>query len=110
MATLIVTYTYFAVIFLASVDLSRADLEDYLVCYEHFKVMSDDLFGDLSNNPEKFNSLFNEVICTHELDYEKCKAGLETWWPRLSPIIFTLETSDLLTQTICYKDSQVHTE
>ena len=68
--------------------------------------MTDELFADLSLHPEKYYHIFDEVICSNEQDFEKCKLGLETWWPLISIKIFTMETSDLLTQTICYKDTQ----
>ena len=81
----------------------NADLEDYLTCYENFKVMTDDLFTQFSQKPEAWFHLFNEAICSYEENPEECTQILELWWPQVSPIIFTLESSDLLVQTICYK-------
>ena len=81
----------------------QADLEDYLTCYENFKVMTDDLFTQLSQKPEDFLHLINEAICSYEDNPEQCLIGFQLWWPQISPRIFTLEGSDLLVQTICYK-------
>ena len=81
----------------------QADLEDYLTCYENFKVMTDDLFTQMSQKPDGFLHLLNEAICSYEDNPEQCLVGFQLWWPQIAPKIFTLEQSDLLVQTICYK-------
>ena len=81
----------------------QADLEDYLTCYANFKVIADDLFTQLSQKPDAFLQWLDEAICSYEENPEQCLIGFQLWWPQISPRIFTLEDSDLLVQSICYK-------
>ena len=81
----------------------QADLEDYLTCYANFKVIADDLFTQLSQKPDVFLQWLDESICSYEENPEQCLIGFQLWWPQISPRIFTLEDSDLLVQSICYK-------
>ena len=81
----------------------QADLEDYLTCYANFKVIADDLYTQLSQKPDAFLQWLDEAICSYEENPEQCLIGFQLWWPQISPRIFTLEDSDLLVQSICYK-------